>query len=102
MIVTNVGCRMSVETVGTSASVDLAVKLVRQAVHQDSSKNYPEAARCYREAILILQDLEKSQSSTCKRLSSFLSTKLVQYEQRLRIIEQHLLSNSFPFMETRT
>ena len=88
---TNVDGRMSVEA-GTS--VDLAVKLVRQAVHQDSSKNYPEAARCYREAILILQDLEKSQSSTCKRLSNFLSTKLVQYEQRLRIIEQHLLSKS--------
>ena len=74
--------------------VELAVRLVRQAVHQDSRKNYPEAARCYREAILILQDLKSSRSSTCKQLQNFLDTKLVQYEERLRIIEHHLLSNS--------
>jgi len=78
-----------------SQSVDDAVRLVTQAVHQDSRQNYPEAARCYREAILILQDLKGSQSSTCKPLlENFLNTKLVQYEQRLRIIEQHLLSKS--------
>lgn len=76
------------------ASVDLAVRLVRQAVQQDSKQNYPEAARCYREAILILQDVKRSQNSTCKELQIFLNTKLVQYEQRLRIIEQHLLSKS--------
>jgi len=74
--------------------VELAVRLVRQAVHQDSRQNYPEAARCYREAILILQDLKTSRSSTCKQLQNFLDTKLVQYEERLRIIEHHLLSNS--------
>jgi len=74
--------------------VELAVRLVRQAVHQDSRQNYPEAARCYREAILILQDLKTSRSSTCKELQIFLDTKLVQYVERLRIIEQHLLSNS--------
>ena len=74
--------------------VELAVRLVRQAVHQDSRRNYPEAARCYREAILILQDLKTSRSSTCKELQIFLDTKLVQYVERLRIIEQHLLSNS--------
>jgi len=74
--------------------VDLAVRLVRQAVQQDSKQNYPEAARCYREAILILQDVKRSQNSTCKELQIFLNTKLVQYEERLRIIEQHLLSKS--------
>ena len=66
----------------------------KQAVNQDSSRNYQEAARCYREAIIILQDVEKSQRSTCKQLQNFLNTKLVQYEERLRIIEQHLLSKS--------
>jgi len=85
---------MSDVDVSTRASVDLAVKLVRQAVNQDSSRNYQEAARCYREAIIILQDVEKSQRSTCKQLQNFLNTKLVQYEERLRIIEQHLLSKS--------
>ena len=57
--------------------VELAVRLVRQAVHQDSRQNYPEAARCYREAILILQDLKTSRSSTCKELQIFLDTKLL-------------------------
>lgn len=80
-------------------SVDVAVRLVRQAVNQDSKRNYPEAARCYREAILILQDLKSSRrgsASSCKQplLDNFLNTKLVQYEERLRIIEQHLLSKS--------
>lgn len=80
--------------VSIRASVDLAVKLVRQAVNQDSSRNYQEAARCYREAIIILQDVEKSHHSSCKQLQNFLKTKLVQYEERLRIIEHHLLSKS--------
>merc|ERR550525_30443 len=85
---------MSAMSAMSTSGVELAVRLVTQAVHQDSRQNYPEAARCYREAILILQNLKGSQSSTCKQLQSFLDTKLVQYEERLRIIEQHLLSNS--------
>jgi len=78
----------------TGTSVDLAVRLVRQAVHQDSKKNYTEAARCYREAILILQQLKTSRTSSCRRMQNFLNTKLVQYEERLRIIEHHLLQKS--------
>jgi len=74
--------------------VELAVRLVRQAVNQDSKKNYTEAARCYREAILILQQLKSSRSSSCRRMQNFLNTKLVQYEERLRIIEHHLLQKS--------
>ena len=82
---------------GEGEGVELAVRLVRQAVAQDSKHNYPEAARCYREAILILQDLKQAPGSgPCGQplLQTFLSTKLGQYEERLRIIEQHLLSNS--------
>jgi len=75
-------------------SVDLAVRLVRQAVNQDSKKNYTEAARCYREAILILKQLKNSRSSSCRRMQHFMNTKLVQYEERLRILEHHLLQNS--------
>lgn len=74
--------------------MDLAVRLVRQAVHQDSKKNYTEAARCYREAILILKQLRNSRSSSCRRMQHFMNTKLVQYEERLRILEHHLLQNS--------
>jgi len=75
-------------------SVDLAVRLVRQAVNQDSKKNYTEAARCYREAILILKQLQSSRSSSCRRMQNFMNTKLVQYEERLRILEHHLLQSS--------
>ena len=75
-------------------SLDLAVRLVRQAVNQDSKKNYSEAARCYREAILILKQLSNSRSSSCRRMQNFMNTKLVQYEERLKILEHHLLQNS--------
>jgi len=75
-------------------SLDLAVRLVRQAVNQDSKKNYSEAARCYREAILILKQLQNSRPSSCRRMQNFMNTKLVQYEERLRILEHHLLQNS--------
>jgi len=78
----------------TGTCLDLAVRLVRQAVNQDSKKNYTEAARCYREAILILQQLKTSRSSSCRRMENFLNTKLVQYEERLRTIEHHLLQKS--------
>ena len=38
----------------TSATLPVfesAIGLATQAVHQDKAKNYPEAARCYKEAI---------------------------------------------------
>jgi len=74
-------------------SVDQAVTLVRQAVIQDSKRNYPEAARCYREAITTFHELRKSRSSS-KRLQDLLATKLVQYEERLKILDEHLLSKT--------
>ena len=36
-----------------TVSLDTAIRLVSQAVHQDTAKNYAEAARCYREAIAV-------------------------------------------------
>jgi len=74
-------------------SVDQAVRLVRQAVIQDSKRNYPEAARCYREAIATFHELKKSRSSS-KRLQDLLAAKLVQYEERLKILDEHLLSKT--------
>lgn len=76
-----------------SPSVEQAVRLVRQAVLQDSKRNYPEAARCYREAILTFRELRQSRSSS-RRLQELLATKLGQYEARLQILEQHLLSTA--------
>jgi len=76
-----------------STSVDQAVRLVRQAVLQDSKRNYGEAARCYREAITSFRELRHSRASS-KRLQELLDTKLGQYEKRLRILDEHLLSTS--------
>jgi len=73
--------------------VDQAVRLVRQAVLQDSKRNYSEAARCYREAITSFRELRHSRASS-KRLQELLDTKLGQYEKRLRILDEHLLSTS--------
>lgn len=73
--------------------MDQAVRLVRQAVLQDSKRNYGEAARCYREAITSFRELRHSRASS-KRLQELLDTKLGQYEKRLRILDEHLLSTS--------
>lgn len=74
-------------------SVDEAVKLVTQAVQQDSKANYVEAARCYREALVIFHQMQKSRSSS-KRLQNLLKTKIVQYEERLKILDEYLLSKT--------
>ena len=58
-----------------STTVDQAVRLVRQAVLQDSKRNYSEAARCYREAITSFRELRHSRASS-KRLQELLDTKL--------------------------
>lgn len=75
------------------SSVDQAVRLVRQAVLQDSKRNYQEAARCYSEAILTFRELKHSRH-TSRRLQDLLAAKLGQYEDRLKILEQHLLSTT--------
>ena len=58
-----------------SQSVEQAVRLVRQAVLQDSQRNYGEAARCYREAINTFRELAKERSGS-HRLQQLLATKL--------------------------
>lgn len=73
--------------------MDQAVRLVRQAVLQDGKRNYGEAARCYREAITSFRELRHSRASS-KRLQELLDTKLGQYEKRLRILDEYLLSTS--------
>lgn len=74
-------------------SVDQAVRLVKQAVLQDSKQNYREAARCYREAIVIFHHVSKSRSSS-RRLQDLTATKIAQYEERLRILDRYLLSKT--------
>ena len=47
------GTRAVYQTQPSTVSLDTAIRLVSQAVHQDTAKNYAEAARCYREAIAV-------------------------------------------------
>ena len=68
--------------------MDQAVRLVRQAVLQDSKRNYGEAARCYREAITSFRELRHSRASS-KRLQELLDTKLGE----LALILRELLGN---------
>ena len=75
------------------SSVEQAVTLLRQAVTQDSKRNYTEAARCYREAIAVFRELRKSRNAP-RRLQDLIASKLSQYEQRLKIIDRHLLSQA--------
>ena len=58
-----------------TSSVEQAVRLVRQAVLQDSQRNYGEAARCYREAINTFRELENQRGGS-HRLKQLLATKL--------------------------
>lgn len=77
-----------------AASIDTAVRLVQQAIAQDTKKNYEEAGRCYREALLIFHQLRRTPHNNGHRIRDFLNTKVVQYEERLRAIDAYLLAQN--------
>ena len=72
-------------------NVEVAIKLVKQAIDQDKKRNYEEAARCYREAIVIFKTI-KSQVS--KGVQNAIDLKCSQYEGRLKKLDKYLLSNA--------
>ncbi|XP_023327312.1 uncharacterized protein LOC111700576 [Eurytemora carolleeae] len=74
-------------------SLDQAIRLVRQAVLQDSKKNYPEACRCYKDAILGFYEVGRRGDGS-PELNEFINTRVTQYEDRLRIIERYLLEQA--------
>lgn len=75
------------------ASLDTAIRLVTQAVHQDQSKNYEEAARCYREAIALFRSIARSKSVT-PRVRQAVQVKCQEYETRLKKIDQYLFNKA--------
>ena len=77
-------------TSATLAVFESAIGLATQAVHQDKAKNYPEAARCYKEAIETFQ-LVKSKSAN-QTVSKAIDEKIHQYRDRLKRIEKYLFS----------
>ena len=60
---------------------------------QDSAKNYEEAARCYREAIVGFRTVAQSKNISPKVRDAIL-TKCAQYEERLRKLDRYLLSKA--------
>lgn len=75
------------------ASLDLAIRLATQAVHQDSNKNYEEAARCYRESVILFKQVTKS-GRVGHKVQKAIDDKCWQYENRLRKLERHLLDQT--------
>ena len=75
------------------ASLDCAIRLATQAVHQDSAKNYEEAARCYREAVVAFRTAAAG-GGCGKRVRQAVEEKCRLYEARLRKLDRHLLSKA--------
>lgn len=73
-------------------SIEIAVSLVKQAIDQDRRKNYPEAARCYREALNLFDNASKSKGLN-KSVKQAIAVKCNQYENRLGKLEKFLFES---------
>ena len=60
---------------------------------QDTAKNYEEAARCYREAIVGFRTVAQSKNISPKVRAAILN-KCAQYEERLHKLDRYLLSKA--------
>ena len=76
----------------TLTTFESAIGLAKQAVHQDKSKNYSEAARCYREAIDTFHVVKTKSGNVT--VSHAIDEKISQYRDRLARIEKYLLSKA--------
>ena len=74
-------------------SIEVAVELVKQAIDQDKKKNYNEAARCYREALILFKDVQMTKGIT-KGVQQAIEHKCNQYEERLKKLDKWILANS--------
>lgn len=75
------------------ATLELAIHLVKQAIDQDSNKNYEEAARCYREALVNFETVAKARGVS-KGVRHAINIKCQQYSERLRKLDQYLLGQA--------
>lgn len=76
-----------------TASIEIAIALVKQAIDQDKKKNYNEAARCYREALILFKGVQKTKGIT-KGVQQAIELKCNQYEERLKKLDKWILANS--------
>jgi len=72
--------------------VDEAINLVKHAVDEDSLGNYGKAAKLYEDALVLFHKLKKSKSSSSK-CRQLLKTKIILYEDRLKLVNEFLLTN---------
>jgi hypothetical protein len=76
-----------------ASSLECGVRLVRQAVLQDSKQNYEEASRCYKEAIRTFNEYGKT-SNQGPDLLALLAARIKEYENRVRVIDSYLLERT--------
>ena len=74
-------------------NVEIAINLVKQAIDQDKKKNYEEAARCYREALITFKTVSQSDRIS-KGVRQQINFKCSQYEDRLKKLDKYLLANA--------
>lgn len=75
------------------SSLENAIRLVTQAVHQDTAKNYEEAARCYRDAVVIFRTIANS-GRVSQKVKKAIDDKTDLYEARLKKLDRYLLSQA--------
>ena len=73
-------------------NIEVAITLVKQAIDQDKKKNYEEAARCYREGIIIFKTVAQELP---KLLKGFLYFKqvLLPYLQHSLLLHHRIMKN---------
>jgi hypothetical protein len=75
------------------SSLETSICLVTQATHQDEAKNYEEAARCYRDAIVGFKLAAQNKNLSAKVREAILR-KCAISEDRLKKIDRYLLSKA--------
>lgn len=84
---------MYYETKMNTRNIEVAIELVKQAIDQDKKKNYNEAARCYREALMLFKDVQSAKGIT-NGVHQAIQLKCNQYEERLKKLDKWILANS--------
>jgi len=74
-------------------NIEVAITLVKQAIDQDKKKNYEEAARCYREAIITFKTVSQFRGIS-NGVQKAIILKCNQYEERLKKLDKYLLANA--------
>merc|ERR1712083_1118569 len=74
-------------------NIEVAITLVKQAIDQDKKKNFEEAARCYREGIIIFKTVAQFRGIS-KGVQQAILLKCNQYEERLKKLDKFLLANA--------